>query len=328
MLASSVDAPGPQGYMTLVHALCETMPAHRSGNYIRDARQFQRFCRATDRSPLRASTETVLRYMASLKRSHYLHNSIEAKLEPVCAAHEAAGFPSPRKDRLVAMTFKGMSKEDPPPRVAPPMPPDAFAALMHDLPITTTLEVRTRATTACLYWGMLSMSELATLNLDDADRSPNRWVFRNVGLRKRTIIFDRTRDPAQCPITALKAYLARVKIRTGPLWRSLDPRDRLAPVNHLTLRLPIIAALKSRSAFQHYSPDSLKNGALEEAFHRNVPWHKLVELAGYCNLTVLFHRLRQVVTLRPGDRHIPHGGQRARYRRRGPKRLWQPDAEN
>lgn len=326
MLASAADSPDSRPYMTYVHALCDTMPAHRHHHYVKSGRRFQRFCRATDRSPLPASTETVLRYIASLKRSRYLSASIEAMLLPVCAAHEAAGYPSPRKDRLVSITLKGMSKEDPPPRIAPPMPPDEFAAFMHDLPMTRTLDLRTRATTACLYWGMLCATELATLNLDFADRSADRWVFRNVGaFRKRTIIFERTRDSALCPITALKAYLARVKIREGPVWRNVGSREPLAPMTHFTLAHYIIVSLKSRSAFQRYSPDSFKNGALEEAFHRGVPWHDLVRLAGYCDLTQLFRRLRQIVTMRPGDRLIPHGGQRARRRPRGPKRLWHSD---
>lgn len=314
--------PGEQTYDRWLQEVRRTLPRYRFRGFARDARLFRRFCRATARTLLPASTPTILRYIASLKRSRFKGRSIKAMLRPITNVHVAAGYRPPLNDRLVQLAFKGMQKLDAPPSIAPPLAVNDYRALMHALPAATIYDLRTRAMCACAFWGMVSASELATFDLDRVDRYPNRWTFRDVGNhRKRRVMLDRGTDPRCCPVAALEAYLSAINVADGPVWRNVHSHD-FPPTDILTVRCTIKHALKTRPAFARFSPDSLKNGGLAAAFHGGVPDDQLVLRAGFCDPNQLERRLRQIVTPQPGDRPIAHGGLRAGHGRRGPYRFW------
>jgi hypothetical protein len=297
--------------------LRERMPPYRFRKLCSDWRRFRRYCHAYDLQPLPARPETVLRYLLALRACGYRRKTIAAMFIPISRSHREAGYPSPSAHPLVSQALRAIARVEKP-RPAQSMPPEMFRRVLDRIreadAYSENWRIRTAAMVALGYWGMLNPLEVGSLTMEQLTQRPDRWIFRKVGYRNREVILDRGTDPSYCAIALLEQYIAAANVSSGALWRRLGSMSGTfsAVASSPGNVAPTFGFfLKNADGLAIYSFNSLRNGALEAAFHAGAPYYELVRRSGFRNQQFLIARLHQIVTLRPGDRVLPPLGKRA-----------------
>lgn len=272
--------------------------ASRADNTLRayrfDWAHFVRWCNGRGRAVLPALPETVALYVTDLAATHK-PSTLTRRLAAISVAHRAAGYDTPTASASVRAVMQGIR------RVRGTAPAQQAAAVTADiramigkLRLDTLGGLRDRALLLVGFAGGLRRSEIATLDVGDADfvhdgltitirrsKSDQDGFGERVGLPYGS-------DSATCPVRALRAWLDASGVTDGPLLRAVDRHGRLGAGR---MSGQAVAEVVQRAAARvgldptRYGGHSLRAGmataaaqagASEAAIQRQGRWRSLV----------------------------------------------------
>jgi integrase len=171
---------------------------------------------------------------------------------------------------------------------------DVIKKMIRTLDLSTLQGVRDRAVILLGFALSGRRSELVHYLVEDCAEHEEGLVLQ---LRRsktdqeqvgRAVAVARSPDPKACPVVALKAWLERGRIRTGPIFRGLTRGGnrvrptRLSPggVAKIVKAAAVAAGLEGSTFAGH----SLRAGHVTEARSRGVSWDKIMEQGGWKKL--------------------------------------------
>lgn len=216
--------------------------------YRSDWSEFTAWCATTGRTPLPASVETVVEYVAALTTTPrprtgrpYSPSSIERAVAAVRTAHAAANMvpPSTKGARIILRGYRdalARAKDSAAkPKRAQPAVPSALRTMLDTLDRDTLIGKRDAAVLLLGYASAARVSELVALDLADVPETEH-GIDASV-YRKKIKAFTDTAvpygsNPATCPVRAVRALrtaMAEAGRTEGPLFVRIDRHGRIAP---------------------------------------------------------------------------------------------------
>jgi integrase len=261
--------------------------------YGSDLAAFAEFCRRNTVPSLPASTETVAAFLAHLVQGRRKASTIARALTAIAAYHVASGFPSPRADALVRDTLRGIRRRlgTAPARKAPLVLGD-LRTVLTAIP-DTIAGARDTAILLLGFWGALRRAELVAVDVEDLEFAPDglrvhiRRAKNDALARGRTVAIPNTIEPVLCTSLALKAWLTRAGITSGPLFRSMTKTGRvlsrrLRPGSVATIVKGHVAAIGGKAA--NYGGHSLRRGFATSAARAGLSDHEIARQTGHGDL--------------------------------------------
>ena len=220
-----------------VDALGSSMADSTRRSYAGAWSHFVAWCWTEGRDAFPAAPETVADYLANLAAGHKI-STVRHRLTVINQAHEAKGADSPGKTLLVRAVVRGIArrKAGAGERVkkAEPVLTESLAGVVAKLAEVGTVEaLRDKALLLVGYAGALRRGELGALTVDDLafDAQGVKVAIRRsktdqagVGV---TVGIYAGRNPATCPVRALRAWLEASGITEGPVFRGLRKGGRV-----------------------------------------------------------------------------------------------------
>lgn len=255
--------------------------------YAGDLARYGAWCAERGLSPLPASAERLVNYVAHLAAEGKAPSSIERALAAVLSAHRLAG--EVRPDTKAARTaIKALRRRRAEAGTGPRKAAAASVAELRRLVATTDkssarLGARDRAVILLGFAGMLRRSEIAALTVADIEETPEGLV---VTVRRSKT--DQAGDGAEvailagafqdtCPVRAVSAWRAAAGIEDGPLFRRVDRHGRLlGPMSGQAVAMVIARAAERAKLEGRYRGHSLRRGGATAARRAG---HDLVSIA-------------------------------------------------
>jgi len=217
----------PRGYA----AAAEADSTRR--NYATDWRAFQGWCQAQGVEALPARPEVVALYLTDYARVHKATTVVRRAIG-IAKGHRRAGLVSPTENESVRLVLagirrpKGMAAEQ-----KSPLLTDDVLALVASYAPDSLAGARDRALLLVGFMGAFRRSELVALDIDDLEDRPEglALVLRRSKVdqegrgRRKVLVYGSS--PTTCLVTALRAWLARARITSGPVFRPVDRHGRL-----------------------------------------------------------------------------------------------------
>lgn len=266
--------------------------------YAREARVFREFCEAIGAVALPASDETVVLYLAHLKREGRTAGGIDSALTAVSTWHKAAGHDSPRSRLAVQVARENIRREiGTAPQKKAPLRVEVLRAAVEAIDPSTLLGKRDRAILLLGFAGAFRRSELAGLDVPDV-------IFCDEGARVkvRRGKTDQTgrgrvkaipHDAPGNPVAALRAWLDATNRKDGPLFLHVDrwgnqhegrlDGGSIARIVKRRLR----AAGLSEDDVRRYSGHSMRHGLATEAAAQHKARHKIQAQTGHASGAML-----------------------------------------
>ncbi|MDX3578659.1 site-specific integrase [Streptomyces sp. FL07-04A] len=216
--------------------------------YSADWAEFTAWCAANGHTPLPATPEAVVEYVAAMTTTPrprtgrpYSPSSIERAVAAIRTAHSAANVtpPSTKGARIVLRGYRDrLAREKDPAakaRKAQPAVPTALRAMLGTLDRSTLIGKRDAALLLLGYATAARVSELVALDLADVPET-EPGIEASI-YRKKIKSFTDTAvpfgsNPSTCPVRAVRALreaLAEVDRAEGPLFVRVDRHSRIAP---------------------------------------------------------------------------------------------------
>ena len=271
--------------------------------YQADWSDFREWCEAHQVAAMPAAPETVALYLtdraATLKTS-----SLARRLTTINRAHQAAGQPSPAtmQNAIVSEVWKGIKRKKGTAQHGkkPFLTPDLrhiIAELPQDL-----RGLRDRALLLAGFAGGFRRSELAALQVEDLETSPDGLIVR-LGRSKtdqegqgRAVALPYGSDPQTCPVRALRTWLDRAGITAGPLFRAVDRRGLASDkalhadsVGYLVKRAAGRAGLET----MEYAGHSLRSGLATQAAMNGASELAIMKQTGHRSLATVRKYIRE-----------------------------------
>lgn len=258
--------------------------------YSADWRSFEAWCEKLPVPALPASPESVALYLSDLAGEGRKVSTVRRALAAISQAHKAKGVPSPRSSARVATTMRGIARTlgVAPVEKAPVLVP-ALRSMTAILP-AGLLGLRDRALLVLGFAGGFRRSELVGLDVADLE-------FRDEGLdvtlrrsktdqegkgRKVAIVYGS--NPATCPVRAVRVWLKEAKIETGPVFRHVHPKGRVAidrlaacTVARIVKRYAVRIGLEK----EKYAGHSLRAGLVTSAAKAGKSERAIMDLTGH-----------------------------------------------
>ncbi len=272
--------------------------ASKSANTIRAYRgamqDFTRFCQEQSVSPLPASPETVIMYLAFIEQQSI--STIQQKLAAIAEAHRMAHLPDPTVDEDVRTVMDGLRRTlGSAPHKKTPLLREDLASVIGSLP-NDLRGKRDRALLLVGFAGAFRESELVALRVEDIEFSRTGLIVTvrksktdqtGQGLAK---VIPVLQNKTLCPVTALKVWLREAKITRGPLFRKVDQWNHV----HKTALTPQSVALVVKKAAQlagldpkKFAGHSLRSGFVTTAYAASVPEWSIQKQTGHRSITTL-----------------------------------------
>jgi site-specific recombinase XerD len=169
-----------------------------------------------------ASADTVAAFLAAQAGLGKRASTLSRRIAAIKYGHELAGLPSPTDDQKVKAALSGIRRSI---GTAAEGKNAAIAEIVVAMASNTERlrQTRNRALFLVGLAGALRQSELVALNAEDVEEGPDGLLLnirhskvnQEGGDRKVTI----PHGSIDCPVAALKAWMAAAVIRTGPLFR-------------------------------------------------------------------------------------------------------------
>jgi integrase len=311
--SSQTPAPSLQTLLERARDLAEDARAPSTRRaYRNDLATFTSFCRTNAVPSLPASAETVAAFLAHLAQEGRRASTIARALTAIAVHHVAAQVPSPRSDALVRNALRGIRRRlgTAPTRKAPLLLDD-LRTVVGQLP-DTVAGARDRAVLLLGFWGALRRSELVAIDCEDVEfTDQGAWIrirrAKNdgVGLGRRVAI-PIPNDPSLCASTAVRTWMDRAGIATGPLFRSLAKGGRILP--HRLRSGSVAAIVKKRvTAIGReegpYGGHSLRRGFATSASRAGLSDQEIARQTGHVDL----EQLRAYVIVDDGLAFAPIG---------------------
>ncbi|MDQ6839282.1 MAG: integrase, partial [Actinomycetota bacterium] len=204
-------------------------------NYATDWRAFIAWCASHGFESLPADPEIVALYLTDFARDHKA-STVVRRAVGIAKGHRRAGYHSPTDVESVRLVLAGIRriKGMAPAQKSPLLTVDVLA-LVATCSSASLADVRDRALLLVGYMGAFRRSELAGLDVEDLEDRPEgmavnlrRSKVDQEGLGRRKVLVYGS-SPATCPVVALRAWLTRAAVDTGPVFRPVDRHGRLGP---------------------------------------------------------------------------------------------------
>lgn len=276
--------------------------------YLSDWNIFVEWCdRSGEATPLPAIPITVALFLNSQDKQGFAPSTLNRRLAAIKLAHEAKGFDSPAKSRLVRETLSGIRRKSSTLSVRKePMTASKMVRLLEAVPSNTTMGIRDRAILLIGFGGALRRSEIVNFKAADIREEPEglrvfikRSKTDQEGVGQEITIPREVTSSEYCPVVALNNWLVVSSIKTGFLFRSIN---KGGVINHRRNRLrprTICLIIKKYVKLVKMDPDnfgghSLRSGWITSAAENGASVFKLKEVSRHKSLTVLSSYVRRV----------------------------------
>jgi site-specific recombinase XerD len=286
-------------------------PAKTHATYTSHWNCFQDWCEEQGRSPLPASADTLSQYVSFLHRSGLAVSTANVALAAITREHTKQNVHCERYDPVVRETFAGMarllSSRLPAKRSA--ITVDILSRLVTALPDTLT-GTRDRAILLVGFATATRSNELARLEVEDI-----RFETRAQGtVRIRHSKTDqegkgafvpiyRAKNPALCPMGALRQWTIAAGIRSGPLFRPIDRYGHVLPRAIQCQTVYDIVKASCRAAGLDPGPfgsHSLRAGFVTSATRKGVPLEVIMRTTRHRNINTLLGYVREIKAMENG----------------------------
>lgn len=269
--------------------------------YAKQWRAFSEWCEANGLCELPAAPQAVSLYLAARADEGRKVATLAQALAAISQAHQVAGYKSPRTDRLVRETWKGVRRRL---GVAPdqkqPVSARDIRNMIDGLP-SGLLGVRDRALITVGFAGGFRRSELVAL--DGADLAFVAEGLEVVVRRSKTDqegegltkVIAYGSDPATCPVRSLQDWLALAGIGEGPVFRNVDRHGRVSDrrlTDHSVALVVKRAAKTAGLSAELFSGHSLRAGFVTEAKKNGADDAAIMDQTGHKSLAMVqrYHR--------------------------------------
>lgn len=256
-------------------------------------RIFTAWCEARELSPLPASPETVVAYIAD-QADHIKPVTLKKHLAAVSSIHKLRGYDSPVQSEPVRLTMAGLRRVK---GVA--SKPKRALRVEHVRKMVETMPddlvgVRDRAIILVGIVTGMRRSEIVSLDVSDLTFEPEGVVLtirkskRDQEGRGRQVAVLLGRHEATCPVRAVRRWLSESELKVGPLFVRLDPagaRQRLA--GKAVARIVKRAAARSGLDATMFAGHSLRRGFASETARAGASERSIARTTGHRSLTVL-----------------------------------------
>lgn len=272
---------------------------------------FTAWCAEQGFCELPAAPQTVALYLAARADRGHRVTTLELTLTTISQAHLVAGHPSPRSDRLVKETWKGIrrrlgvakAKKD-------PLSATDLRRMMDALP-PGLIGLRDRALILLGFAGGFRRSELVGLNCADLTFVPegiealvrrSKTDQEGEGLIK---VIAYGSDPATCPVRAVRDWLELSGITEGPMFRPISRHEHLSTRRLTDFAVAVIIkrlAKKTGLPTPQLSGHSLRAGFVTEAKRNGADYPAIMDQTGHTKLeTVHGYNRRKKKWQRPAS---------------------------
>lgn len=270
-----------------------TLRAYRS-----DLLDFGVWCRALGLVSLPAAPATVAAYLAELAepgddRAPAAVSTITRRLAALGEGHKVAGHPNPCTNPLVRETMKGIRRTlGVAQRQKKPVTTADIRAAVARLP-TGVAGDRDRVILLLGFASGMRRSELAGVDVEHLEHVPDGLLVHlgrsktdQEGRGRRIEIVYGT-DTATCPVTAVRTWLTRTELTTGPLLRPVDRHGRVLP-HRLTGQGIALVVKRHMSTLGHPAADfaghSLRRGLATTAARNGASERTIMRTTGHTSV--------------------------------------------
>jgi integrase len=278
--------------------------------YAKQLAGFSAWCAEQGLCPLPAAPQTVALYLAARADEGRKVSTIALALAAISQAHQVAGYPTPRSDRLVKETWKGVRRRL---GIAPdqksPVSAKDIRRMVDALP-AGILGLRDRALVTLGFAGGFRRSELVALDAADltfvsegleAIVRRSKTDQEGAGLTK---VVAYGSDPATCPVRALQDWLELAAIGEGPVFRPVNRHEQLSSqrlTGHAVAAIIKRVAKRAGMPTPELSGHSLRAGFVTEAKKNGADDAAIMDQTGHKSLAMVhrYHRRLLPKLLRP-----------------------------
>lgn len=300
------------GRLGLTHAQADVLE-HAALSYARNAKSantqrlyrtcwgaFETWCTGRGVSAMPATPEVLALYISHLANTGRKVASIDVALSAVSQAHEAMGYPSPRKTATVRTVWQGIRRSLGCAQVQKNAL--SISELRRLIGATATddkrglIGVRDRALILVGFAGALRRSELAALEVEDVteEEAGLRVHLRRSKIdqeaRGREIGIPYGGDPSTCPVRTLRAWKAASGIVSGTLFVGITRHGRLTgkplagkDVARIVKRTATVAGLDASKLAGH----SLRAGLVTAAVKAGKSEHAIMQHTGHTSVQMV-----------------------------------------
>ena len=291
-IATPAVSPETRDYLEAVWS-----PATRRA-YASDMAHFSAWCRDRGQVDMPASPATVADYIAAMAGEGFAPSTIGRRLASISQAHQRAGYDedNPTRSAGVRLTHKGIR------RTLQHRPRKATALRSSELrAYFGTLDDSLRAVQAraLLTWGLAGAfrrAELVALDVSDMAETDEGYL---VTVRQsktdqegrgqaKAIVYGK--DPATCPVLAMRAWLNAAGVTTGAVFRPVWPGGKVGDtrLNAVTVSRVVKRAAEALGKdAADFSGHSLRRGFVTEAFKNDASLHAIAQQTGHRSMKVL-----------------------------------------
>jgi integrase len=262
---------------------------------------FTAWCAKEGFCELPAAPQTLALYLAARADEGRKVATLSLALSAISQAHAVGGHPSPRSDRLVQETWKGIRRRlGVAQQQKDPISAKELRRIMDELP-AGLVGLRDRALLTLGFAGGFRRSELVALDCADlsfVSEGLEALVRRSktdqegAGLTK-VIAFGG--DPSTCPVRATKDWLELAGIGDGPVFRPINRHEQLSAKRLTDFAVAVIikrAAKKAGLPTPQLSGHSLRAGFVTEAKKNGADDVAIMDQTGHKSLAMVhrYHR--------------------------------------
>jgi site-specific recombinase XerD len=268
--------------------------------YGTDFRLFKKWCEGRGVSPLPASPETVVAFLAAETGNGIKPPTLGRRVAAIRYAHKLARFDSPTDSETVRATLRGIrrtvgtAKARKAPAVA-----DKVRAMVVLAP-ESVAGLRDRALLLLGFAGAFRRSELVALDVADIAET-NTGLLVTIRRSKTdqegegaTIAI--ARGDVACPVRALLEWLDAAGIKAGPIFRPINKAGAVA-AERLTDRsvANIVKVYAKRAGFDPtlFSGHSLRSGFLTSAAAKGASIFKIMDVSRHKSVDTLRGYVRE-----------------------------------
>lgn len=275
------------------------------------ARDLERFKQNGGRIP--ATPEQLARYLA-MAAAALKPSTLARQVAAISYAHEQRGLPSPAKTAVVRRTLRGIRRaKGVAQKQATPVTPELVREVARPLRcLTEAQNQRDAALFLLAFAGGFRRSEIASLRVGDLSFSKQGLVIKlrssktDQYQRGRHVAIPKARDPQQCPVRAVRNWLASMAALKGadpspelPLFCSID-RHGNARANRLN-SASVGWLLRRRLALHGlpnagYTAHSFRAGLVTSAAKAGVPVWAIQRQTGHRSESTVHRYIRGLNT--------------------------------
>lgn len=269
--------------------------------YENDWRHFEAWCARAGATALPATPDTVAGYLADLAEDHAVA-TVERHCSSISQRHKLMGFAGPRgdtsptADKAVRAVIQGIRrvKGVTAKNAKAPVTLDVVRKMVKTLDLQTLVGQRDRAVILVGFALAGRRSEIVHYRVEDMTEVEEGLIFfldrskTDQESEGRPVAVARSPDQRLCPVVALKAWLERARIRTGPIFRGLTRGgNRVRPAQLSpggVAKIVKAAAAAAGLEGARFAGHSLRAGHVTEARARGVSWDRIMEQGGWKKL--------------------------------------------